>query len=315
MRQRSGKPLGATRPTASRSTRYWPRTRLSQAQRRSHPCKSAFPPPSATATVSPVPAAEAFRGPAPRSLCTSSSIPSRFFIRLVGVARPPDPTGAAAIAAQQRLARNKSVLDAVLENAQRTRARLGASDQRRMDEFLDSVRAVERRVVGSSTAMGGMACSLTPSFEMPTVEQSAAAPRHTTAGYSKESHADAMNELIALAFECDLTRVISYMLEDERSEFTYDHVQERAFTAGDIEPKGWRLPGVPFRSARGRRRVRHASRGGTSARWQTFAASSTPSRKANDVERPRQHGGLPGLCMHGGDHLGNRATGRAHRRR
>jgi hypothetical protein len=75
------------------------------------------------------------------------------------VAQPIDPDGAAGLEFRKRLARNQSVLDAVLENAGRTRARLGASDQRRMDEFLDSVRAVERRVTGVSAAMGGLACT------------------------------------------------------------------------------------------------------------------------------------------------------------
>jgi hypothetical protein len=33
-----------------------------------------------------------------------------------------------------------------------------------------------------------------------------------------------------MAFQCDATRVITYMLEDERSEFAYDHVTKRTFT-------------------------------------------------------------------------------------
>ncbi len=168
--------------------------------------------------------------------------PLEVFHRIVGAAPQPDPTGIAAIEAQKRRARNKSVLDAVLENATRTRSRLGAGDQRRMDEFLDSVRAVERRVVGVSTGMGGAACGLATADRLPSVQQSAIAPRQTTATYDKGSHADAMNNLIALAFECDVTRVISYMLEDERSEFTYDHVEERAFTAQTSIPKGGACP-------------------------------------------------------------------------
>jgi len=51
-----------------------------------------------------------------------------------------------------------------------------------------------------------------------------------------------MNALIAMAFECDVTRVISYMLEDERSEFTYDNVQERAFTPDASTEKGGACP-------------------------------------------------------------------------
>ena len=54
-----------------------------------------------------------------------------------------------------------------------------------------------------------------------------------------------MNDLIAMAFECDVTRVISYMLEDERSEFTYDNVQERAFTADGSTRQGRRVSRVP----------------------------------------------------------------------
>src|SRR5882724_3342209 len=77
--------------------------------------------------------------------------PLAVFNQIVGVAAQPDPSGTAAIEAQKRVARKKSVLDAVLENAQRTRSRLGASDKLRMDEFLESVRAVERRVLGVST--------------------------------------------------------------------------------------------------------------------------------------------------------------------
>jgi hypothetical protein len=148
----------------------------------------------------------------------------------------------AAIEAERRRARTKSVLDAVLENAQRTRDRLGKSDQQRMDQFLDSVRAVERRVVGVSASMANLACARPAIDHWPRVEQSATAPRQTTDDYDKGLHADAMNDLIAMAFECDVTRVISYMLEDERSEFIYDHVEERAFTADGSSPKGGPCP-------------------------------------------------------------------------
>jgi hypothetical protein len=164
--------------------------------------------------------------------------PREVFDQLVSVTHEPDPGGTAAVEAQKRRARNQSVLDAVLENARRTRARLGQSDQRRMDEFMESVRGVERRVVGVSGEAPSGTCLLPRAYDGPQVEQSASAPRQTTAEYDKALHAEAMNELIAMAFECDLTRVVSYMLEDERSEFTYDHVEERAFTAESSSPKG-----------------------------------------------------------------------------
>ena len=65
------------------------------------------------------------------------------------------------------------------------------------------------------------------------------APRQNTATYNKGDHADVMNDLLAMAFQCDVTRVITHMLEDERSEFTYDHVTKRTFTeAGSVETSG-----------------------------------------------------------------------------
>jgi len=134
---------------------------------------------------------------------------------------------------QKRLAMNKSVLDAVIANTTATRARLGAQDQHRLDDFLDSVRAVEMQATSASAGMGGIAC--TP-IAKPTISD-ANKPinnnnfaRQTTATYNKGTHADVMNDLITMAFQCDATRIITYMLEDERSEFTYDHVMRRTFT-------------------------------------------------------------------------------------
>lgn len=168
--------------------------------------------------------------------------PLAVFDALVGVLHPPQDQGVSAREADRRRAREKSVLDAVLESAQLTRARLGTSDRLRLDEFLSSVRAVERRVTEVSTSVGGRACLTAATPTLARVEQSATAPTQTTDAYDKARHADAMNDLIAMAFECDVTRIVSYMLEDERSAFTYDHVQERAFTAEGSSPKGGACP-------------------------------------------------------------------------
>jgi hypothetical protein len=227
--------------------------------------------------------------------------PLQVFERIVGVARPTDPGDPAAVEAQNRVTRNRSVLDAVLENAQRTRARLGTSDQRRMDEFLDSVRAVERRVTGVSAGMGGLACNpAAPSIAK--IEQSAAAPRQTTATYDKGLHADAMNHVIAMAFECDVTRVISYMLEDERSEFTYDHVQERAFTPESSTPKSGNCPEYHLAQHQGGDVF-------ASITWWNVGKVAELCRKLDDIEEGDGMSVLDncvvlfGGCMHGGNHL------------
>ena len=198
--------------------------------------------------------------------------------------------------------------------AKDARRRLGASDQRRMDEFLDSVRAVEREVVGELHRHGRH--GLFPDAFLRDAHGRAvghgAAPYDC--GYSKESHADAMNELIALAFECDLTRVISYMLEDERSEFTYDHVQERAFTAAISSPKGGACP--EYHSAQHEGGDRFAS-----ITWWNVGKVAELCRRLDAIKEANDASVLDntvvflGSCMHGGDHLGNRAAGRADRRR
>ena len=227
--------------------------------------------------------------------------PLEVFNRLVGGSREPDPTGTTALEAQKRAALKKSVLDAVLENAQRTRTRLGVHDQRRMDEFLESVRGVEKRVTGVSAGMGTMGCVAPASSDMPHVEQSAVAPRLTTETYDKGLHADAMNDLIAMAFECDVTRIISYMLEDERSVFTYDNVQERAFTPDSSTDKGGACP--EYHTAQ------HS--GGdafATITWWNVGKVANLCRKLDAIEEAPGISVLDnsvvflGACMHGGSH-------------
>ncbi len=142
-------------------------------------------------------------------------------------------------AVKQRIALKKSVLDGVLENATNTRALLSSGDQMRMDEFLASVRSVEQKATGVSAGMGGMAAAGCMGHTAPTM--ATVTPdgiTQTTGTYNKGAHADAMNDLIVMAFQCDATRIVSYMLEDERSEFTYDHVKQRTFTGTSSTEKG-----------------------------------------------------------------------------
>jgi hypothetical protein len=230
--------------------------------------------------------------------------PLEVFKRITGEVAPTDPADPSAVEARNRLDRDKSVLDAVLENAARTRARLGTSDQRRMDEFLDSVRAVEQRVMRVSASMGGTACNVPDAPGMVRVEQTATAPRQTTETYDKGLHADAMNDMIAMAFECDVTRVISYMLEDERSEFTYDHVQARAFTAESSSPKTGTCPEY------------HAAQhqGGdvfASITWWNVGKVADLCRKLDRIQDAPGVTALDnsvvlfGGAMHGGNHLAN----------
>lgn len=147
--------------------------------------------------------------------------PTVLFNQLAGVWPAPDSALPSA-----RLDARQSVLDAVQESAAVARARLSASDKQRLDAFLDSVRSIEKRL--ATDVVSG--CAMPPSKpDFPAVD--GASFSANTGGYDKSVHFDLMNELLALALQCDRTRIASYMLEDSRSDFVYDFVPQRTFGA------------------------------------------------------------------------------------
>ncbi|HEY3668925.1 MAG TPA: DUF1552 domain-containing protein [Polyangiaceae bacterium] len=155
--------------------------------------------------------------------------PLTVFNMIAGVAMPGTGGGTTPTDMAKQQGIRKSVLDGVLDSATKTRARLSAADQRTMDQFLSSVRAAELKAMTVSMGMGGVACQLGAKPTMKTVTEDGI--RQTTATYNKGDHADAMNALVVMAFQCNVTRIVTYMLEDERSEFVYDHVPRRTFNA------------------------------------------------------------------------------------
>ncbi|HEY0706699.1 MAG TPA: DUF1552 domain-containing protein [Polyangia bacterium] len=108
----------------------------------------------------------------------------------------------------------KSILDLVRGRADALRGRLGKGDRVKLDEYLTSVREVEGRVdaaikAGLSGGGGGG-----PSGPPPAACGSATAPMSTTGmDIPFPMHLDALSDVIALAFQCDLTRVATYMFE------------------------------------------------------------------------------------------------------
>jgi hypothetical protein len=147
--------------------------------------------------------------------------PQAVFDKLVGVWPETNNEQAAAL----RDAR-MSVLDGVLTTSTSLRTRLSAQDKQRLDEFLDSVREVEKKVQSQDFANG---CVMKP--QAPTFPPVGPNFRQDGGGYTKSGHADLMHELIALALQCDRTRIVTHMFEDERSEYTYDFLSMRTFTA------------------------------------------------------------------------------------
>jgi hypothetical protein len=142
-----------------------------------------------------------------------------------------DPQAAAQAA--RRKALRASALDFVLEAATNLNAKLGREDKPKLDEFLTSVRSLEQRTRSLSDNIEAQSmCKL---IDRPTQTYAL----NVSDGYSRQTHADLMNELIVMALRCDVTRVITHMLDDARSDFVYDHVTQRKFSlTGSVEGSG-----------------------------------------------------------------------------
>ena len=100
----------------------------------------------------------------------------------------------------------QSVLDLVAADAQQLRRSLGRTDQQKVDEYFNSVRELEQRVSRSEH----IAKIETPDFKTPDSTPS-----------DVREHIRLMYDLMALAFQTDTTRVITFMVANEGSNRSY----------------------------------------------------------------------------------------------
>jgi hypothetical protein len=114
-----------------------------------------------------------------------------------------------AAARVRRLQEKRSILDSVMEKARSLGGRVGDTDRRRFDEYLQSIRDVERRLENAEAQSAR---------ELPRFAQPAAVPE-TFPAYAK-----LMMDLLVLAYQADLTRVGTFMLAKELSGRTYPEV-------------------------------------------------------------------------------------------
>ena len=103
---------------------------------------------------------------------------------------------------------NRSLLDFVLADASRLSTNLGATDRRKMSDYLDSVREVERRIQRAEEQ--NAAANPVPSLDRP----DGIPPTF-------EEHIQLMYDLMTIAFQADLTRVITMMYSREGGNRTY----------------------------------------------------------------------------------------------
>ncbi|MEQ1571565.1 MAG: DUF1552 domain-containing protein [Myxococcota bacterium] len=126
--------------------------------------------------------------------------PGLLFDRLFGVDQglPPE------IERVRRLSR-ASILDQVLTESESLSTRLGQADREKLDQYLTAVREVEVRV----NSLGGGACGSgdRPNGDVAYAERVAL-----------------MQDLIVTAFQCDLTRIVTFMLGEAASNQSYDFI-------------------------------------------------------------------------------------------
>jgi len=129
--------------------------------------------------------------------------PRSVFERLFGTVDPSlDPQTRA-----RRALYRKSILDRTRENAQKLASDLGASDKRKLDEYLTGIREVERRIENSENDK-----------RLPPIEKPSGIP------FEFSQYVKLMFDLQAIAFQSDLTRVSTMMLGREGSVRTYPEI-------------------------------------------------------------------------------------------
>jgi hypothetical protein len=128
--------------------------------------------------------------------------PRAVFERLFGDA---DDTSQAA--REARLREDRSILDSVLREIGSFRRTLGESDRDKITQYLDAIRDIERRIQ-LAEAQGDV--------ELPELVRPTGGIPDTFA-----EHARLMFDLQVLAFQTDMTRVITFMMSREVSPRTY----------------------------------------------------------------------------------------------
>lgn len=131
--------------------------------------------------------------------------PRAVFERLFG-----DSENTTRAARQARIDDDRSILDSLLEEVTRLRKRLGPSDSGKLAQYLDAIRDIERRIHNAEL----QADVELPLFERPTGGIPA----------TFQEHARLMFDMQVLAFQSDLTRVITFLMSREVSPRTYTEI-------------------------------------------------------------------------------------------
>jgi hypothetical protein len=123
-------------------------------------------------------------------------------------------------------------------------------------------------------------------------------------GYDRGVHSAVMTDLIVMALQCDVTRVVSYMLDDARSDFVYDHLTTRKFSADGSSEGTGKVGGY-----HGLQHAGESNDGFATINWWFATQIAALGQKLDAI--PDGDGSLLdhtlilfGSGMHGGDHNG-----------
>jgi len=142
--------------------------------------------------------------------------PQAVFDRLFG-----GPSAAEAQVNQAQRARyNQSILDFVMDDARSLDNRLGANDQRRVDEFMSSIRDIEHRIAGFTAQTN----SVLPEMERPREIRLPSSTARGELDVDYRQHIRLMWDLIAVAFQTDTTRVATHVVATELTNRSYRQI-------------------------------------------------------------------------------------------
>ena len=130
--------------------------------------------------------------------------PRAVFRRLFGDGNITNP-----VARRAQFEEDRSILDAMTEAVSRFQKVLGPSDRRKLTEYLDATRDVERRIQVIEQRTDRALPSLQPPTGVPD---------------NMEERAKLMFDLQVLAYQCDMTRVITFMMAREGSYRYYPEI-------------------------------------------------------------------------------------------
>ncbi len=130
--------------------------------------------------------------------------PVAIFGRVFGTSASNDPS---------RLANRARIVDLVTQDAKSLRSRLATDDGRKVDEYLESLRDVEKRIAKGSQQGAGQ----------PSVPEGTKAPQPNPA--DPTDNLRLLSDMLALALRVDATRVATFALANEGSNRSYKFIE------------------------------------------------------------------------------------------